>query len=240
MGWYKVGSPLFTRSGPPLIEQLRSRGKRIFLDLNFQRREVAFTTYLSVGLVVIAVSFLIYGLFIALLRTYRTGILTEVMRSSMQISVMVFVILLGASIFSLVFRSLGGEEIVNDVLSSMPGGQFGAVLTVMALMFFLGFFLDYIEIIFVVVPIVVPILLTMGVDPIWLGIMMSVNLQTSFLTPPFGFALFYLRGVAPDSISTRTIYRGVMPFIAMQVLLLVLVAVWPELVTWLPSVLTKQ
>lgn len=210
---------------------------RIFLDLNFQRREVAVSTYLSVALVVLAVAFLAYGLMIALLRTYRTGILTEVMRTSMQISAMVFVILLGASIFSLVFRSLGGEAIVNDVLSSMPGGKFGAVLTVMALMFFLGFFLDYIEIIFVVVPIVVPILLAMGVDPIWLGIMMSVNLQTSFLTPPFGFALFYLRGVAPASVSTLDIYRGIIPFVLIQLLGLALLWAFPGIATWLPSVI---
>lgn len=209
---------------------------RIFLDLNFQRSEVAITTYISVAVVTVAVAVLAYGVGFALLRTWRNGILREVMRSSMQISVMVFVILLGASIFSLVFRSLGGEEIVHDVLSNLPGGAFGAMLAVMALMFFLGFFLDYIEIIFVVVPIVGPILLIMGVDPIWMGVMMSINLQMSFLTPPFGFALFYLRGVAPPSVSTMDIYRGIIPFVFIQLLGLALLWHFPGIATWLPSV----
>jgi len=210
---------------------------RLFLNLNFQRDVVAVTTYLSVAVVAIAALFLLYGLGLALWRTYRTGILVEVMRSSMQITVMVFIILLGASIFSMVFRALGGEEIVHDVLSTLPGGQFGAVLAVMALMFFLGFFLDYIEIIFVVVPIVGPILLVMGVDPVWLGVMMSINLQMSFLTPPFGFALFYLRGVAPPSVSTMDIYRGIIPFVMIQLLALTLIWVFPEIATWLPGLI---
>src|SRR3546814_7875593 len=126
------------------------------------------------------------------------------MQSTVKISAMVFVILLGASVFSLVFRGLGGDEIVEAVLAEMPGGAFGAMFVVMALMFFMGFFLDFIEIIFVVVPIVGPVLLTMGLDPIWLGVMIAVNLQTSFLTPPFGFALFYLRGVAPPRSEEHT------------------------------------
>ena len=150
---------------------------------------------------------------------------------------MVFVILLGASVFSLTFRGLGGEKIVSDVLSTMPGGVFGAMLMVMALIFVMGFFLDFLEIIFVVVPIVGPILIALGLNPIWLGIMIAVNLQTSFLTPPFGFALFYLRGVAPPSITTMDIYRGIIPFVVIQVLCLVLLAVFPGLATWLPSVL---
>jgi tripartite ATP-independent transporter DctM subunit len=134
--------------------------------------------------------------------------LTEVMRSTVRISSMVFLILIGASLFSLVFRGYGGDDLVREFLTSLPGGAFGAMLTVMLLMFLLGFVLDFIEITFVVVPIVGPILLAMGIDPVWLGVMMAVNLQTSFLTPPFGFALFYLRGVAPDSLATGDIYRG--------------------------------
>ena len=122
------------------------------------------------------------------------------------------------------------------VLLSLPGGVVGAMLTVMLLMFLLGFVLDFIEITFVVVPIVGPILLAMGIDPIWLGVMIAINLQTSFLTPPFGFALFYLRGVAPDSVETRDIYRGVMPFVAIQLFALAVLALFPELATWLPSV----
>ena len=159
--------------------------------------------------------------------------LREVSRSTLQISAMIFMILIGASLFSLVFRGFGGEELVHDFFSQLPGGVFTAVLLVMLVMFVLGFILDFIEIIFVVVPIVGPVLLAMGVDPIWLGIMIAINLQTSFLTPPFGFALFYLRGVAPVSIKTGEIYRGVIPFIALQLLVLCAMAVWPQLVTWL-------
>lgn len=159
----------------------------------------------------------------------------EVSRSTIQISAMIFMILIGASLFSLVFRGFGGEEMVHHFFSQLPGGVFTAVLLVMTVMFILGFILDFIEIIFVVVPIVGPVLLAMGVDPIWLGIMIAVNLQTSFLTPPFGFALFYLRGVAPASIKTGEIYRGVIPFILLQLLVLCLMAMWPGLVTWLPD-----
>jgi tripartite ATP-independent transporter DctM subunit len=164
-------------------------------------------------------------------------VLREVMRATTQISSMVFVILLGASVFSLVFRGLGGEQIVHDALSAMPGGAFGAMLVVMAVMFVLGFFLDFVEIVFVVVPIVGPVLLMMDLNPVWLGVMMAVNLQTSFLTPPFGFALFYLRGVAPPSVSTGDIYRGIIPFVVLQLFGLILVAMFPGLVTWLPGVI---
>lgn len=161
--------------------------------------------------------------------------LREVSQSTIKISAMIFMILIGASLFSLVFRGFGGEELVHGFFSQLPGGVFTAVLLVMLVMFVLGFILDFIEIIFVVVPIVAPVLLAMGVDPIWLGIMIAVNLQTSFLTPPFGFALFYLRGVAPANIATSAIYRGVIPFIALQLLLLCVMALWPGLVTWLPA-----
>lgn len=161
--------------------------------------------------------------------------LREVSRSTIKITAMIFMILIGASLFSLVFRGFGGEEMVHEFFSQLPGGVFTAVFLVMAVMFLLGFILDFIEIIFVVVPIVAPVLLAMGVDPIWLGIMIAVNLQTSFLTPPFGFALFYLRGVAPENIKTTEIYRGVIPFIALQLLLLCVMAIWPGVVTWLPE-----
>jgi tripartite ATP-independent transporter DctM subunit len=161
--------------------------------------------------------------------------LKEIMRSTIRISSMVFLILIGASLFSLVFRGYGGDRLVQDMLTSLPGGAFGAMLSVMLLMFLLGFVLDFIEITFVVVPIVGPILLAMGIDPVWLGIMIAINLQTSFLTPPFGFALFYLRGVAPDSLSTGDIYRGVIPFVAIQIGALGIVALWPALATWLPG-----
>lgn len=168
-------------------------------------------------------------------KQFNVARLREVSRSTIQISSMIFMILIGASLFSLVFRGFGGEELVHSFFSQLPGGVFTAVFLVMLVMFLLGFILDFIEIIFVVVPIVGPVLLAMGVDPIWLGIMIAVNLQTSFLTPPFGFALFYLRGVAPASIKTSEIYRGVIPFIVLQLLLLCAMAVWPGLVTWLPN-----
>jgi len=161
--------------------------------------------------------------------------LRQIMRSTLTISSMVFMILIGASVFSLVFRGYGGDEGVRAVLEALPGGVVGAVVVVMLVMFLLGFVLDFIEITFVVVPIVGPVLLAMGLDPVWLGIMIAINLQTSFLTPPFGFALFYLRGVAPPEVRTIDIYRGVIPFVAIQVLALILLAVFPELVTWLPG-----
>ncbi|GGA71298.1 C4-dicarboxylate ABC transporter [Neiella marina] len=154
---------------------------------------------------------------------------------TLLVTSMVFLILFGASLFSAVFYGLGGEEMVKNTLGQLPGGVIGATLLVMVLIFLLGFILDFIEITFVVVPIVAPVLLMMGLDPIWLGIMIAVNLQTSFLTPPFGFALFYLRGVVPDSVATSDIYKGVTPFIIIQLLLLVAMAVWPSLATWLPS-----
>ena len=161
--------------------------------------------------------------------------LQEIMRGTLRISSMVFLILIGASIFSLVFRGYGGDDGVRAVLEALPGGVVGAVVVVMLVMFLLGFVLDFIEITFVVVPIVGPVLLAMGLDPVWLGIMIAINLQTSFLTPPFGFALFYLRGVAPPSITTAQIYRGAMPFVAIQLLALLLLAAFPALVTWLPD-----
>lgn len=170
-------------------------------------------------------------------RQLTVPILRDVMQSTTKISSMVFVILLGASVFSLVFRGFGGDETVAEFLNRMPGGPLGAMLVVMALMFVMGFFLDYIEIIFVVVPIVGPILLGMDLNPIWLGVMISINLQTSFLTPPFGFALFYLRGVSPPSVTTMDIYRGIIPFVVIQVVGLVVLAMFPQLATWLPTVL---
>lgn len=163
----------------------------------------------------------------------------EVGQSTLQVTAMVFAILIGASLFSLVFRGFGGEEVVTHFFESLPGGVIGATLLVMLVIFLLGFILDFIEITFVVVPIVGPVLLAMGLDPVWLGVMIALNLQTSFLTPPFGFALFYLRGVAPAEVATSAIYRGVVPFIAIQLLVLCLLALWPPLATWLPGYLAS-
>lgn len=181
------------------------------------------------------------GLLLAVARGQMTfDRLREAVESTTRITSMVFLILVGASIFSLVFRGFGGDEVVRDLLHGLPGGAFGAMFVVMAIMFVLGFIIDFIEIIFVVVPIVGPVLLVMGLDPLWLGVMMAVNLQTSFLTPPFGFSLFYLQGVAPPELTTRQIYRGVLPFIGLQVVGLLLLALWPKLATWLPLVVYGQ
>jgi tripartite ATP-independent transporter DctM subunit len=163
------------------------------------------------------------------------GLLMPVMIRTTQITSMIFVILIGATVFSLVFRGLGGDGLVQRVLSNLPGGVAAAVLAVMFVVFLLGFVMDAFEIIFVVVPIVAPVLLQMpGVDPVWLGIMLAVNLQTSYMHPPLGPTLFYLRGVAPPEVRTRDIYLGIIPFVLIQ--LAMLVALWfaPGLATWLP------
>jgi tripartite ATP-independent transporter DctM subunit len=178
-------------------------------------------------------------LFAAMYKQLNFKRIKEVAEETAKVSAMVFAILIGAALFSLVFRGYGGDDLVHHLLSNVPGGKWGALLVVMLVMFLLGFVVDFIEIVFVVVPIVAPVLLMMGVDPIWLGVMMAINLQTSFLTPPFGFALFYLRGVAPPEVKTTDIYRGVIPFIALQLLMLVLLAIWPEMATWLPKYLNS-
>ena len=165
--------------------------------------------------------------------------LQEIARSTMATTSMVFLILIGAALFSLVFRGFGGDELIEEFFLTLGGGPHVALLIVMLVMFLLGFILDFIEITFVVVPIVAPILLAMGFDPIWLGVMIAVNLQTSFLTPPFGFALFYLRGVADESVTTSAIYRGVIPFVGIQLCLLGLLWLLPEVVTWLPSTIGR-
>ena len=154
---------------------------------------------------------------------------------TVKLSSFVFVILIGASMFSLVFRAFGGDEMIEHFLGNLPGGLYAALILVMVVIFLLGFFLDYIEIIFVIVPLVGPILIANGADPLWLGILISLNLQTSFLTPPFGFSLFFLRGVAPDNIQTRNMYKGVIPFIGIQILAILIVGFYPEIATWLPD-----
>ncbi len=173
----------------------------------------------------------------ALRRRLNLETLKATVYRSAQISAMVFMILIGASLFSLVFRGFGGDEQVAALLGAIPGGVTAAVIVVMIALFLLGFVLDFIEITYIVIPIVGPVLLAMGVDPVWLGIMIAVNLQTSFLTPPFGFSLFYLRGVTPESVPTAAMYRGVAPFIAIQLFMLILLAVFPSIATWLPGTL---
>ena len=170
-------------------------------------------------------------------RQFNLNILQNVMRDTLRITSMVFLIFIGASLFSLVFRGFGGDDVIREILTDLPGGVISAMFIVMLVMFLLGFILDFIEITFVVVPIVAPILFIMGIDPVWLGIMFAINLQTSFLTPPFGFALFYLRGVAPKEIPTSAIYKGVIPFIGIQIFTMAILVFWPELATWLPNLI---
>ncbi len=195
----------------------------------------------GMGVLMLTMALLVSGLAITLsrasLRQKFVKILDEVCQSSLVITAMVFVIFLGASVFSVVFTRLGGEALATEFLSSMPGGVNGALLTVMAVMFVLGFFLDPFEIVFVVVPIVSPVLFAMNVDPVWFAVLVGMNLQTSYLTPPFGFSLFFLRGVAPDSVTTIDIYRGILPFVAIQLLCIGLVWAFPTLTTYLPKLI---
>ncbi len=220
-----------------------------FFDLRMQRDVIPDIEKVAIGVSLLLVLGLLYGIGVALVRTYQnsdsdgTRVLVSVMRSTMEISSMVFIILVGAAMFSLVFRGLEGDTYIEEILTNLPGGTFGAVLVVMAVMFIMGFFLDYLEIVFIVVPIVAPILLKMEIapdvtmSPVWLGVLMSVNLQTSFLTPPFGFSLFYLRGVAPPGVTTWDIYKGVTPFVIIQIIALAIIWYFPALSTWLPLTL---
>lgn len=204
---------------------------------------------IAFAVAILLTALLLYGIWAALVKCYKqkdehgNSILIEVMRSTMLISTMVFVILIGASLFSIMFVGLHGDQVISAFLKDLPGGTLTAVLIVMLVMFIMGFFLDFLEIIFIVVPIVGPVLLQMEVapgvlmSPVWLGVMMAINLQTSFLTPPFGFSLFYLRGVAPKEIKTTEIYKGILPFVAIQLLILIMLWFMPAIATWLPSTL---
>ncbi len=216
-------------------------------DLRMQRDQLTTIEWAAVFVALVCALGLVLGILTAIIRVYGKrddqgrSILPQIMQQTLLVSTMVFVILIGASMFALVFRGLDGDVVVESVLHSLPGGTLTVLLFIMLVMFLLGFILDFLEIIFIVVPIVGPILLQMEVapgvpmSPVWLGVMMAVNLQTSFLTPPFGFSLFYLRGVAPPSIRTIEIYKGVVPFVCIQLLMLVVLWFLPELATWLPS-----
>ena len=206
-------------------------------DLRSGLDNSTFRDLMGLCLALILTLIVIWGIFIGLYRAYRETILTKVMESTSRITAMIFLILIGAALFSLVFKGFEGDEYIHEFLTNLPGGKLGALILVMLVMFLLGFFLDFIEITFVVVPIVAPVLLMMDINPIWLGIMMAMNLQTSFLTPPFGFALFYLRGVAPSEVSTMQIYLGVLPYVMIQILMLIILWHFPELTTWLPIII---
>ncbi|MEW5421214.1 TRAP transporter large permease subunit [Amorphus sp. 3PC139-8] len=213
------------------------------VDMRVSREVISGGDQIGIYAAYVLCALVAYGFLVALVRVLRAGVLQPVLEGTTQITSMVFVILIGAALFSLVFRGLGGEEMVQEFLSNLPGGTIGAILAVMLLMFFLGFFLDFLEIVFVVVPLVAPVLLQMEMpngepmSPVWLGVMMAMNLQTSFLTPPFGFALFYLRGVAPPEVKTMSIYIGVIPFVLIQIVALMVLWYLPEIATWLPKVI---
>jgi TRAP-type mannitol/chloroaromatic compound transport system permease large subunit len=175
------------------------------------------------------------AVFLALRASLQKHIVQEALTSTLTMTSMIFATILSAGIFSLVFIGLGGEERVADLLQRMPGGPTGALVFSMMFIFILGFFLDFVEISVIVLPLVTPSLIIMGHDPIWLGVLIAINLQTSFLTPPFGFSLFYLRGAAPKEVTTGQIYAGVVPFIGLQIIGVVLIWMLPALATWLPS-----
>lgn len=220
----------------------------VFFDLRMQRNVISGVEKIAIGAALLMSAGLTWGILISVLRTYGQitdgqRVIISVMRQTLIITSMVFIILVGAGMFSLVFRGFGGDILIEEFLANLPGGTLMAMLVVMAVMFLMGFFLDFLEIIFIVVPIVAPILLQMEMgngelmNPVWLGVMMGINLQTSFLTPPFGFALFYLRGVAPDSVRTMDIYKGVIPFVIIQIIALAAIWSFPEISTWLPTTL---
>jgi TRAP-type mannitol/chloroaromatic compound transport system permease large subunit len=175
------------------------------------------------------------GTLYAAARLLRRGVLRDTVSETMKISGMVFGIIIAASLLALVFRGFGGDHIVTMLLQSLPGGEFGALVVVMLVVFLLGFIIEAVEIIYIVVPLLGPAILAGDISPVWFGVLLAMNLQTSFLTPPFGFALFYYRSVAPRSIPTAAIYRGVAPFIALQLVALALLIAFPDLATWLPS-----
>ena len=205
-------------------------------DLSIKQDTFTLTSRIAIGTAALCIMALVAAFVSSLLVLRKAGHLKSAFASASHITSMVFVILIGASLFSLVFTGgYRGDEMIEGLLTAMPGGVWGALLITMLVMFVLGFFLDFIEIIFIVVPLVAPPLIVLGVDPIWLAILMALNLQTSFLTPPFGFALFYLRGVAPDGVETIDIWRGAIPFIGLQLIMILLVAAFPALATWLPS-----
>ncbi len=207
-----------------------------FVDMRVTREHATGVEYVSIALAVVLCLGIAWGLLVALARVFRNDTLVPVMRTTARLSSMIFVIIIGAQLFSLVFRGLGGDDAVHHFLGKIPGGAVGAMIVVMALMFVMGFFLDTIEILFIVVPIVGPALLKFGFDPVWLGIMIAINLQTSFLTPPLGYALFYLRSVAPPEVTTMHIYRGVIPFVIIQLMMLGVLSLFPAMATWLPKV----
>ncbi|SOE00816.1 TRAP transporter large permease [Caenispirillum bisanense] len=226
----------FALSAAAIVAML---GLTAFVDLRTGRSEVSAVEqagiWVAAGLTVVT----FWGILVALWRAHRVGVLRPVLASTTLVTSMIFAMMIGASVFSLVFRGLGGDARVEEFLTAMPGGETGALLFVMAVVFVLGFFLDFVEISVIVLPIVVPVLLAMGMDPIWLAVLIAINLQTSFLTPPFGFSLFYLRGAAPPEVRTIDIYRGVVPFVLLQIVGMLVIYWLPDIATWLPRLLAR-
>jgi tripartite ATP-independent transporter DctM subunit len=206
-------------------------------DLRITRVSIPPREMLFIALALLGCAGVAIGSAISLLRAYRAGVLVEVLVSTAKLTSMIFVIIIAAAVFSVVFRALNGDRLIEEFLTNLPGGTLAALTVVMVAVFVLGFFLDVIEITYVVVPIVAPALMLMDVDPLWLGILLAINLQTSFLTPPFGLALFFLRSVASADIRTLDMYKGIVPFVVIQLLCLAIVAMMPELATWLPNLL---
>ncbi len=203
-------------------------------DLRIARHDIGAADQLAIYAAGLLLLIIAAGLALCFLRTGRGGILKPVVDQTLVVTCMIYAMLIGASMFSLVFRGLGGDIRVEDFLTNMPGGEVSALLFVMALIFVMGFFLDFVEISVIVLPIVVPILLLMGMDPIWLSVMIAINLQTSFMTPPFGFSLFYLRGAAPPEVRTIDIYRGVIPFVTLNLIGIAVIYFVPGIGTFLP------
>ncbi|AKI01633.1 TRAP-type mannitol/chloroaromatic compound transport system, large permease component [Hoeflea sp. IMCC20628] len=205
--------------------------------VRLQRNDLGIGSLSAGGLYIMLTIVGAVAILTALRATFRTKTLHAAVDSTLTMTAMIFATILAAGMFSLVFIGLGGEERVAHILANMPGGPAGALLFCMAFVFVLGFFLDFVEISVIVLPLIAPPLIMMGHDPIWLGVLLAINLQTSFLTPPFGFSLFYLRGAAPPEVTTGQIYAGVVPFIGLQIVGISLVWLLPQLATWLPGVI---
>lgn len=249
-----AGQRLSSRSAVPQIVALLGATVVVFFVLNFDLRlaksEITFADQVNIAAVSIALLAFVWGSGVSLWRIWLAksedapSVLTSILRASLHMSVMVFAIYIGAQVFNLAFRGLGGEETVNHFFTSLPGGPWIALGSMLLIMFLLGFFLDFLEIVFVVTPIMAPVLFSFSAadgsvlfHPVWLAVIMGLNLQTSFLTPPFGFALFYLRAVAPKEVTTGDIYRGIIPFVIIQIAILGVVLWWSDLATWLPAFL---
>ena len=203
-------------------------------DMRIGRQELPLADTIAMWAAMPLAMLLALGIAVSLRRAFGGGVLGEVSHSTMSVTAMIFATLIGATLFALVFRGLGGDEMIRAFLESIPGGKYGALLVVMLVIFVLGFPLDFVELVIIVVPIVGPVLLQMDIDPIWLGVLIAINLQTSFLTPPLGPTLFYLQGVLPAGVTARQVYRGVTPFVILQLVGLTLVVIFPGLATWLP------